>query len=598
MNNVRGSLTRKFVVPTALGVLAACALMVGVLGFLLVGRENSLTSSRAQAQSRLLIQSLTFAMSNGVTDVGPIEKSLKGFEGIDEFRLVPQDGMSKADHPAPDAVEQEVFATGKAYTGFESPKTEGGNRLIRVTEPVKANDTCSLCHADSEAGKVVAVTSMFLSTDDSARFIATFTFQAAGLTLVAILVLMGVVLGTLRLVVLRPLGRMRDLVADIAHGEGDLTKRVSITSKDEVGEVAGLVNIFVDQTQDVVLGIRRFAVLNTGNAEALGEKAVRTRGSVSEANVSIESTRKRFAELSAESAAVSASTSGILAGITALSARIEEQSKAVSQSSSAIGQMSASVENVARVTERKQASANELVEVTRRGGEKVGVVNAEITEVSKSVKDISSAINLINSIAAQTNLLSMNAAIEAAHAGQYGAGFAVVAEEIRHLAESSATNSKAVTAVLKRIIGQIEKALAASRDSSGALVRIGEEVAELVQAFNEIAAGTRELAEGGRSILEASESLLAVTGGIRGDSVEMSREAEAIGEAESRIARIAASSKEAVDEVARRAAEIDADIAGIASLSEKGRDLGRKLGEAVGRFTVREHEEGPQVRED
>ena len=585
MNNGKTSLTRKFTGPLAIGVIATCVGMMALLALMLVQRENAQLILRAKGYSRLLTESLTFAMSNGVTDVSPIEESLRRFNDINEFRLVPVTGMTSTNHSKPDQVEQAVLSKGNIVVDVLEDPQKG--QLIRVTSPISAGETCSACHAGVVPGQVVAVTSMFLSTSDARNFIRVFWARAGALTLSATLILIGVVWFTLRLVVIKPLHHMRDLIEDIAKGQGDLTRRVEIASKDEVGEVAGLVNSFVDQTHDVVLGIRKFSARNAANAESLGSTAERTHGAVAATMASIEAVRLQLVEMVDQNVAMSASAAEIVSGITELSGQIDDQAKAVTQSSSAFSQMSASIESVATVADRKLGAANELLAVTRRGGQMVGEVNTEITDIAKSVSDIGEAIKLINSIAARTNLLSMNAAIEAAHAGQYGAGFAVVAEEIRHLAVSSAEKAKQVTSVLKEIIGKIQHALTASTESSGALTHIGKEVEELVQAFSEIAASTGELAAGGKEILQASQSLMQVTDNISAGSAEMSRGTQRISEGQAQIARISALSKTAMDDVALRAGDIDSDMGTITAMSEEGRVVGKQLDEAASRFKVR-----------
>jgi methyl-accepting chemotaxis protein len=248
--------------------------------------------------------------------------------------------------------------------------------------------------------------------------------------------------------------------------------------------------------------------------------------------------------------------------------------------------MSASIDSVARVTDRKLESANEVLAITKTGGDMVGRVDAEISEVGKSVADIGQAIKLINGIAAQTNLLAMNASIEAAHAGEFGTGFSVVAEEIRRLAESSAANGKQVTAVLKQIITRIGAAQDASRQSSEALGRIGHEVTDLVGAFGEIAGSTRELAAGSREIVQASDALMRVTGEIREMSEGMGESAGRIDEARAEIDRISDQSRKAIEEISRSAKEIDEEMDQMAELSERGLDSSQQLGQAVGRFKL------------
>jgi len=586
---MKRSLSGKLAGPLAIGVLATCAVMMTVLTLMLVKRENALLVTRAESSSRLVGESLSFAMSNGVTDVRPVETSLKGLPDILEFRVVPLAGMSSRADVASDDIERRVFGNGKEAVSFGDD--DKGGAYLRVSGPIRAQASCTACHSGIAEGQVVAVTTLYLSTADSKKFVEGFVERAVFLTVLATAVLLGVVLLTLGVTAIRPLRRMRDLIGDIAQGRGDLTRRLPVTTSDEIGEVAGLVNSFVDQTQEVVLGIRSFSTLNAGNAEALGSAAGRTRESVAAAAGSIGAARDQIAGMNRQNGSVAASTRDIFGGITALSGRIEEQAAAVTQSSLAISEMSASIDSVAKVTDRKLGSANELLVVTRRGAEKVGEVDAEIADVSKSLNAIGEAIKLINGIASQTSILSMNAAIEAAHAGEYGRGFAVVAEEIRHLAESSSHNAKQITSALKDIIARIGRVLEASTESRESLDRIGAEVAELVRAFQEIAGSTREMSDGGRSILEASQSLMEVTQEIRKGSVEMNEGVERIDLAQAEIARLAASSNRAMEDAADRAVGMDAEMDAIVELAAGALKVGRQLAEAVGRFKVRDARE-------
>jgi len=578
-------LTRKFAGPLAVGTIVSFSLIVIILAVVLVNREDSLLVLRAEDDSHILTQGLTFAMSSGVTDVSPIEKSISRLEGIVDFHLDPRPGMRSKTYPPLDTIASSVLDSGAMR--IDSVDTSGG-KALRVTEPIVATDACIACHSIAIKGTVVGVTSFYLSTTGSREFIRYFAVGVAVLTLLAALLLIAVVLVTLRVVVLGPIRKLNDLVADIARGQGDLTKRVSVASRDEVGKLGALFNDFVEQTHGVVLGIRAQASRTSANSATLGVAADRTRDAVASARVSIEGARKTFSELNDQNLAVSESTAGILGAMTQLSGRIEDQSQALARTSSAVTQMSASIDSVAGVANRKMQAANELLDVTKAGEDMVGQVDTEIAEVGRSVDDIGQAIKLINGIASQTNLLAMNAAIEAAHAGEFGAGFSVVAEEIRRLAESSAANGTQVTNVLKQIIARIGKAQTVSRQSRQALERTGREVAELVKAFGEIADGTRELSAGSRDIVQASESLVRVTDEVREMAGNMGLGAKRINAAREEIDRISGVSKASMEDISRRAVEIDDEMDVIANLSAEGLESSRLLSEAVGRFTVSE----------
>jgi methyl-accepting chemotaxis protein len=137
--------------------------------------------------------------------------------------------------------------------------------------------------------------------------------------------------------------------------------------------------------------------------------------------------------------------------------------------------MAASVESVARIALQRQEALEQLVSITNKGGEQVEITNKLIEENANDVKEILEIIEIINNVASQTNLLSMNAAIEAAHASDSGRGFAVVAEEIRKLAESTNENSKRIRKTITTIADRIQQILEASNESSDSFQKIDHE---------------------------------------------------------------------------------------------------------------------------
>lgn len=138
-----------------------------------------------------------------------------------------------------------------------------------------------------------------------------------------------------------------------------------------------------------------------------------------------------------------------------------------------------------------------------------------VEEIYENVDSIMSFTEIISGIASQTNLLSMNAAIEAAHAGDSGKGFAVVSDEIRKLAETSSENSTEISKVLQQVITRIKAAMEMSNETKLAFVEIDREISGVTQAFDEINASTSELKSGGGQILEAMTVLRDSSMGVK-----------------------------------------------------------------------------------
>ena len=253
---------------------------------------------------------------------------------------------------------------------------------------------------------------------------------------------------------------------------------------------------------------------------------------------------------------VSSAVIEILATIENLVSHIDGQSSAVSQTSSAIEEMTASINSIAKIANDKSASTQGLLQTVSTGRDKVSVSNNQIKDISTDVENMMDIISVINSIASQTNLLAMNAAIEAAHAGEYGKGFAVVADEIRKLAESTASNAKVISTSLKEAVGKMGSVLDAGNESEKAFKNVAEEVNDFVNAFSEISQSTNEVAEGNREILKAVDSLMQISQEISEGSAEIKHSSEDINNSMNTIQGSAESVVKEVSTVNTRVAEI------------------------------------------
>ncbi len=219
------------------------------------------------------------------------------------------------------------------------------------------------------------------------------------------------------------------------------------------------------------------------------------------------SAHRRATNLSDQVAHGASAMEEIQASVESLVRQVGNQNSLVDQSAAAIEQMTASIESVAGVARTKRAAAERLADLTESGTETVADSERLIGEVNESVDNVTAAIGVINTVAAQTNLLAMNAAIEAAHAGSYGRGFAVVAGEIRSLAESTAKHAGQISRTLTDLAAKIADARAASTRSGEAFRAIQDEAQSVSAAFSEITMSTEELAAGSTEIVQATEQL-------------------------------------------------------------------------------------------
>jgi PAS domain-containing protein/uncharacterized coiled-coil DUF342 family protein len=196
--------------------------------------------------------------------------------------------------------------------------------------------------------------------------------------------------------------------------------------------------------------------------------------------------------------------SGIIDGISKmvheLNAGIDEEETAVNESSAVTEKIVNSLKHTSEISRKEQETIQGLIEIAAQGQESMRETIESVHDISQSVDGIGNAIQIISAIAANTNLLSMNAAIEAAHAGEAGRGFAVVANEIRRLADNTRANSRNISLTLKSIIEGIAFATKQSGDTENRITEISREIngfaqtmTALINTFNELAMGSNEI---------------------------------------------------------------------------------------------------------
>jgi methyl-accepting chemotaxis protein len=187
--------------------------------------------------------------------------------------------------------------------------------------------------------------------------------------------------------------------------------------------------------------------------------------------------------------------------------RIESQTAAVTESSASIEEMAASIQNVAAIAERESGRSRELVELVGKGQSAQQILEESVRIVVEKFSAIQEVLIVIEGIAGSTNMLAMNAAIEAAHAGEAGKGFAVVSDEIRRLAESTGENARIITSSIKEMLESINVSLSSSVTSTSVFGEFSSRVNNFIAAFGEISSAMAEISSGTDQTLQGVSEL-------------------------------------------------------------------------------------------
>ncbi len=372
----------------------------------------------------------------------------------------------------------------------------------------------------------------------------------------------------------RPLKAAVMMLKDIAEGEGDLTARLEVKGGDEIGQMASYFNLSLEKIGKLVLEIKEQAGVLTGIGFELSSNMNETAASVNEISANIESIKNQTVNQSASVVETKATMDRITENVGKLNALVERQSASVEQSSSAIEEMLASIGSVTQGLAKNAENVRELAAASEEGRTDLGAVSESIREVARESEGLLEIAEVIQAIAGQTNLLSMNAAIEAAHAGEAGKGFAVVADEIRKLAESSADQSKTVSASLARIKDAMDRINA----STGVVLRKFEDIDSKIRTVAEreqvIRNAMDEQSSGSKEILTAIGELNEITGQVKSGSDEMLAGSREVILESANLGRIA-------EEVAGGMNEMAAGVGQITVAMNRVNDIGRENKESI-----------------
>jgi methyl-accepting chemotaxis protein len=477
--------------------------------------ESTLSNFRAREEQavRNLFRSVERAVS-GSLERGEMEKFTKLLEaqnevkGLEEFSLYNQEGI--VTHSSKPKFLNQSLPEDLRERLLNTPEQvfRRVDNAMEIYQPQIVESDCVRCHKTWQVRDICGVTSMKFSTEKlseaESHTLATRTQARQAFLMQSVITLAGITIVFMMTMYLsvsrfvrRPLSRVIEGLQDISEGEGDLTKRLEIASKDELGILARLFNTFVEKLQATVEKIQHSGFQVTSSSTELAATAKQQEVTI---KTQVDSTNKVL--------------------------------KSVEEISTVTENLVETMQGVASITEETaESTGNEQTDLARMAEAMQHMENASRTisnrlqAINEKADNITNVVTTITKVADQTNLLSLNAAIEAEKAGEYGRGFTVVAREIRRLADQTAV----ATLDIERMVQEMQSAVASGvmemdkfisevQNSATDIMRISIKLSQIIQQvqalsprFEEVNVSMTDLSDGMRQTSDSlSETFLAI----------------------------------------------------------------------------------------
>jgi len=385
---------------------------------------------------------------------------------------------------------------------------------------------------------------------------------------------------------MKPLSSMKHVVSYL--NKGDLTRRIHRNSSDDIGAVVQTFGDFQNHLSDTIIEIKNLTGANNSMGSELASRIEETSAALTEISHNIVSFGKQIDIM--DNAVLSSldAIDDIAHNNDDLDHEIEMENEVLIGSYSDMEQMKKNIQNIVQISKEKSDSVKIIEEKSIKGKGQIQNAVTAMEQVSTITDRIKGIINMIKSISNQTNLLAMNASIEAAHAGDSGRGFSVVADEIRKLAESTAQNAQSISEDINMTIETVARAQILNIEGGNAFDSLAEEVELFTHAFSLIFDAINEISSNSSHVMNGVNQMQDTSVHVKQDSTLVQKSSHMIQNQMKELQGISQMVKIGISEIRIGIGEIDSAVKEIAELSQNATGNLQVLQDRVDFFKVAE----------
>ncbi|PHS59146.1 MAG: chemotaxis protein [Sulfurimonas sp.] len=422
---VKSKVITSLVSVSVLGLIA----MSFYLSTTLQNLSNKTSKKSLTMLSQSIFQTMTTSMMMGdSTLVEETLKSAQSIKGIESLYIYKSKAVQEAYAP------NEVYTTDSIIRNvLENKETkviekdENSNHTIRMIKPMVAEKKCLSCHYNAHVGYVLGAMDLVISLNEVDEDIST-----TNMTLVITLLISAIIFGIISSIfftkeIFTPIQNLKDRIASLVSGDKDLTKRVYHKNQDEFGKTANEVNAFIEMIQETVNSVKSLGEQNSTIANEIEKSSHIIRKSTSQEQTIVKQTTQKSQSIRV---------------------LLEQNLEASMETQKNVSGANEELISAKDVLSTLSNEVNSFVEIENE-------LSHELTGLKSDAQSVKEVLNIIKDIAEQTNLLALNAAIEAARAGEHGRGFAVVADEVRKLAERTTKSLTEIDISVSTIVQSI-----------------------------------------------------------------------------------------------------------------------------------------------